>query len=160
MAEELFSHSATNVGVDHTVTRTIILGDDGAVTVLQRETRVVGQDVINDLEVLVRFTGEEWTAIVNAGFTPPAKRVISTREFIRRFTQAEKEAMEQLAEAATQNGRRMRIIFRELDGDLTVNLDHQSVIDALNLFLKPVFVAQGVWASNAAADVRITAIRA
>lgn len=159
MPQELFRAEVVDVEQAHTVTRTVTLLDSGAVVVKSFDQLTINGQPTTVFEALTHFSAAEWQTITNAGFTPAPTRVVSTREFIRRFTQAEKEAMEEIAEATTQNGRRMRVIFRELDGDTTVNLDNQFLIDALNLFLKPVLVNKGTWANAATADARIAAIR-
>lgn len=159
MPEELFRSDLSSVQEGVTLTRTVVRQDDGSVIVTQRDTRVINGQNTNIMEAVVQFGADEWATAIGAGFTPPVKRIVSTRVYIRRFTQAEKEALEEVAEATTQNGRRMRAIFRELAADNTIDLDNQSLVDALTLFIKPVLVAKGVWASNAVADGRIAVIR-
>lgn len=104
------------------------------------------------------FAGKRWdsgTSTFVAVASPPL-RVISTRDFMRRFTSAERRAIDTLGEPLTDQGQTVRDFMRLLLADRTIDLDNDDTADGLAL-IKAIGIPT-VWADIATADARIAEI--
>ncbi len=96
------------------------------------------------------FTKKRWTGI---SFVPKIVRDISWQDFMNRWTVAEQDGLEQLAESQP----RLRSWIARMVRNQEVKLDDQEILNVLG-FIK----AQGVptiWPDNTTADGRITDFR-
>lgn len=164
MAEELFHDVKTGLTLQRTVTRTIERRDDGSVVISQRDEKddESGGTPIAEMTSAIEFTAAEWAVIVDAGFTPPAKRIISLPAFLDRITAVEQKAFNALRD----NDADARVFWDRLMAaeDTGVNLDNPKLIAGLAYVkakaLDPATPAdQRIWPDEATADTRIAEIR-
>lgn len=100
-----------------------------------------------------------WDGVAFVPVVPAPVRVITREVFYDRWTDAEREKLEQLSEANTVAGRRVRVFLRAVAIAGAVNLDKAKLARDLAA-LAGLMISDGIWANQAAADVRIAALLA
>ena len=164
MAEELFRYAKEENVLNTVITTTVTLRDDGLVRVTQVSQRTVpGGGVLTELETNIDFTTAQWAQLTDAGFTPPAKRIIAIDDFVARITVPEMAAFQALMDNnATARAWWAKLMTRQNKG---VDLDSPDLVTGLAFVkVKALDSAtpadQRVWADAATADARIAALRA